>query len=205
MVLLGLLLSNVGCSQLLFHRSYLTEMEQDDSTYFNPTHDFPVVAGDTGRYWETPQERLSRTPASENEVLEDRGRKLLKQELRRLEGQQHEDDLVFYESYKHHLSTTSERIYFLKLDPFERKEYLFSRGIESHERQNASLSSDFYDPNSSDIVPGMTKDDVMSSWGKPARVEIAGNPSYENERWLYKTNGATKYIYFESGRVDGWE
>ena len=41
--------------------------------------------------------------------------------------------------------------------------------------------------------------------GKPMRVEIAGNPRYENERWLYRMNGASKYIYFESGQVQGWE
>jgi hypothetical protein len=45
----------------------------------------------------------------------------------------------------------------------------------------------------------------MNTFGRPTRVEVAGNPSYENERWLYSVNGATKYIYFESGRVEGWE
>ena len=57
----------------------------------------------------------------------------------------------------------------------------------------------------SNAVTGMSKSDVMNNWGEPRRVEIAGNPSFENERWLYSVNGATKYIYFESGRVQGWE
>ncbi len=51
----------------------------------------------------------------------------------------------------------------------------------------------------------MSKNDIVASLGKPARVEIAGNPSYENERWVYQFNGSSKYIYFESGVVQGWE
>jgi hypothetical protein len=51
----------------------------------------------------------------------------------------------------------------------------------------------------------MSKTQVLQSWGEPARVDIAGNPSNENERWLYSMNGASKYIYFEAGEVQGWE
>ena len=60
-----------------------------------------------------------------------------------------------------------------------------------------------YDP---EIEPdlNMTKEDVISSWGRPDRVDIAGKPSYENERWVYRRDGAVKYIYFEAGKVGGW-
>jgi outer membrane protein assembly factor BamE (lipoprotein component of BamABCDE complex) len=51
----------------------------------------------------------------------------------------------------------------------------------------------------------MSKSDVMNHLGHPTRVEVAGNPSYENERWLYTRNGASNYVYFEAGHVEGWE
>jgi hypothetical protein len=56
-----------------------------------------------------------------------------------------------------------------------------------------------------EVAIGMRKPDVLDSLGKPLRVEIAGNPRHENERWLYRLNGAPKYIYFEAGEVQGWE
>jgi hypothetical protein len=50
----------------------------------------------------------------------------------------------------------------------------------------------------------MSKDDVSSSWGKPMRRDVAGNPSQGNERWSYYRNGVLKYIYFAGGKVEGW-
>lgn len=55
-----------------------------------------------------------------------------------------------------------------------------------------------------DIFYGMGKNDVIRVWGKPGRVEIAGHPSYENERWSFFEGGEVKQVYFESGRVQGW-
>ena len=209
LIILGLALSNVSCSQYLSHRSYLSQMEHDDSTFFNPRTDFPVVVGDTGRDWETRKERLSRTPDTESEVQDDQGRRILKQELKTLEGRQADEDLAFYELHKRKLASTSEKIYFLALPQSERGEYLYSRGVEDTARTPAAESThvrdDAYGVRDSNLSSGMTKSDVMNLWGRPNRVEVAGNPSYENERWLYKVNGASKYIYFESGFVDGWE
>ena len=190
-----------SCGQFQTHRDYLSEMENDDSSFFNPRKDFPVVAGDTGRDWETNSERARRTPASSYDQQATKGRKHLDQELKQLEGKQSDAALVLYEKYKPKLSTTSEKIYFLKLSPHERRDYLSSRGFLKEERPHEEM----FALRQSKVITGMTKSDVMSSWGRPARVEVAGNPSYENERWLYTVNGATKYIYFESGRVEGWE
>ena len=97
----------------------------------------------------------------------------------------------------------SERIYFLQLSHDERQEYLGSRGL-LREPKYSSLEEQ-YGVRSEVVTLGMTKSEVMSSIGRPQQVEVAGNPNYENERWLYSVNGATKYIYFESGRVEGWE
>ena len=200
-----MMLSTVSCSQFLTGRSYLSEMEHNNGTYFTPREDFPVVAGDTGRDWETDEERNQRTPASEEDLRADRTRRQLKQELRELEGRQSDQALAFYDKYKRNLATTSEKIYFLQLPPYERKVYLSSRGFMQTERTPASYQAENYGARNTELAQGMSKTDVEMSWGRPSRVEVAGNPSYENERWLYSVNGASKYIYFESGRVEGWE
>lgn len=200
-----MLLSSVSCSQFLTGRSYLSEMEHNDGRFFNPREDFPVVAGDSGRDWETTEERNERTPTSETDLAAERGRRRLRQELRELENQQSDEALEEYDKHKRSLSTTSEKIYFLKLSSYERKEYLSSRGFMRNERAPASFDQQMYGVRDTNLSQGMTKADVEMSWGRPSRVEVAGNPSYENERWLYTVNGASKYIYFESGVVNGWE
>lgn len=194
-----------SCSAFQTGRTYLTEMEQDDSSFFNPREDFPVVAGDTGRFWNTESERRARTPTSIEEREEDLHSRSLRHELKDLEGSQSEESLNQYSSHKHQFRTISEKIYFLKLHPRERAEYLESRGFIADSGSSFSAYDRMKPVKKKDILFGMSKQDVMGSWGKPYQVEVAGNPSFENERWLYKVDGATKYIYFESGRVEGWE
>lgn len=201
LVFLILIMGLTSCSQFKTHRDYVAEMERDDSSFFNPRVDFPVVAGDTGRDWESTSDRKNRTPASVDEIQDNKSRRYLTQELRKLEGQQSDNALEQYEKNKHHFKTTSEKIYFLKLSQFERKDYLASRGFIKEETSPRQI----FAMRDSKVASGMSKSQVMENWGEPNRVEVAGNPSYENERWLYSVNGATKYIYFESGVVRGWE
>ena len=201
LIMMGL----TSCGQLMTHRDYVAEMERDDSSFFHPREDFPVVAGDTGRDWESASDRKNRTPASVEEIQDNNSRRFLTQELRKLEGQQSENALELYENHKHHFKTTSEKIYFLKLSQFERKDYLASRGFLKEKAPGHKPYEQMFAMRDSNVESGMTKSQVMQNWGQPNRVEVAGNPSYENERWLYSVNGATKYIYFESGLVRGWE
>ena len=64
-----------------------------------------------------------------------------------------------------------------------------------------------------DITLGMSQELVRKSWGEPSQVEHSGNPIYKNERWKYIRELPTvsgykrerRYVYFESGRVVGWE
>lgn len=198
------LIKSTGCSQFASQRSFLTEMESEDSHFFNPHQDFPVVAGDNGNFGITDVERAERTPASVEDVQNRQSTISLEKELDQLESKQPESALNFYNKYRHKLTSTSERIYFLNLPHNERREYLESRGMV----EQAPLYTErekFFATKQSDILLGMSKEDVTTSWGSPTRVEVAGNPSYENERWVYKQNGASKYIYFESGKVEGWE
>jgi SNF2 family DNA or RNA helicase len=196
----------VSCSQFHTGRTYLSEMEHDDSRFFSPNEDFPVVAGDSGRTWNSEREQRERTPASEEDVAEVRAKRSLRQELADLENRQTEENLKLYEAHLRDLPTVSERIYFLKLSPYDRKDYLMARGLIREPKRSRS-----FDPEKSfrlrdqALSLGMSKTQVLQSWGEPARVDIAGNPSNENERWLYSMNGASKYIYFEAGEVQGWE
>jgi hypothetical protein len=98
----------VGCGQLEIGRSYLSEMDHDDRSFFTPQEDFPVVAGDTGRDWLTDSERRARTPASESDLMEDRANRSLKNELRSLENGQTEDSLTLYDQYKNILKAHFE-------------------------------------------------------------------------------------------------
>ncbi len=62
------------------------------------------------------------------------------------------------------------------------------------------------------IEPGMDRYEVKSIYGEPTRIDYAGDPSYGNERWFYASpyslslsKSGSKLVYFEMGRVVGWE
>mgnify|MGYP001561987397 CR=1 FL=1 len=63
-----------------------------------------------------------------------------------------------------------------------------------------------------DLVQGMSMTDVREVWGEPGEVETAGSPTYGNQRWIYYTGlssqnglGSARSVYFEAGRVIGWQ
>jgi hypothetical protein len=63
-----------------------------------------------------------------------------------------------------------------------------------------------------EIILGMEFDDVMTIWGKPQLVEIAGNPEAGNQKWTYEESvnrswklKLDRVVYFEGGHVAGWE
>jgi hypothetical protein len=63
-----------------------------------------------------------------------------------------------------------------------------------------------------DLVPGMSSNDVAQAWGKPHEILYAGDPGIRNEKWIYTDHPARdgkilplKIVYFEAGRVSGWE
>lgn len=194
-------------SSCAFHtqRSFLTEMENDDRRFFNASQDFPVMGGDTGRNWNTKKQMLARTPSSQEDTLYNRHEQLLRRELKELESGVSDSAAKQYEKYGPKMKTVSEKIYFLKLTNTEKREYLEAKGYVDEPQNYYTRQEKQLALKNADIVLGMSKKEVTGSWGRPLRVEIAGNPSNENERWVYSFNGATKYIYFESGYVGGWE
>ncbi len=105
-----------------------------------------------------------------------------------------------------------ERIEFLKMNSFESKQrWLDARGLSTATQHYTTEIQDLIEQN--DIAVGMTKQAVHESWGDPEVVEVAGNPMYGNERWKYveyvsSVDGyqtETRIVYFEAGRVAGWE
>ncbi len=63
---------------------------------------------------------------------------------------------------------------------------------------------------SQDLILGMSTSDVRFAWGEPRDVENAGHPRLGNQRWIYQTGllgglGSTRIVYFEGGKVVGWE
>ena len=63
-----------------------------------------------------------------------------------------------------------------------------------------------------DITLGMPMGTVRTAWGSPTGVDTAGDSKGGNERWTYSDSlnsrygmGHSKVVYFERGRVVGWE
>lgn len=58
-----------------------------------------------------------------------------------------------------------------------------------------------------DVILGMTRQDVMASWGEPNQREVAGHGSNGHERWTYGSRyslGESRTVIFENGKVAGW-
>lgn len=58
-----------------------------------------------------------------------------------------------------------------------------------------------------DIVVGMSRSEVVESWGEPSVREIAGSGRNGHERWTYGSRYSLegeRYLIFEGGQVVGW-
>ena len=63
-----------------------------------------------------------------------------------------------------------------------------------------------------EIAVGMSMSEVRAAWGNPVQARVAGRGDTGNERWTYSTGfianpvlNPPKQVYFEEGRVVGWE
>jgi hypothetical protein len=55
-----------------------------------------------------------------------------------------------------------------------------------------------------DISEGMTKPEVMHTWGRPDRVELTPGAQGTVEAWAYEEGpNFTQYVYFQDGKVIG--
>jgi len=108
-----------------------------------------------------------------------------------------------------YFASDSQRLHFLKLNSYAAKEDYLARYININ-RYPASISSAIA---KQDLVPKMTKEAVIESWGKPENIEVSGNPIYSNEKWTYlnyvdSAEGEVeekRYLYFEKGQLVSWQ
>ena len=126
-----------------------------------------------------------------------------------LEGKREREQ---YFKNKPYMKNDYERIAFLRVADFETRErWLDAHGINGASTVHNPDVQNLVDRN--DIAVGMTEQAVRDSWGPPESVGVAGNSLYGNERWSYSEQIAStdgyrnekRAIYFESGRVVGWE
>ncbi len=117
-----------------------------------------------------------------------------------------------YFRHKPLMQSDRERMEFMKIPTFEaRNRWLAARGISAVNPHHPSEIQTIIEQN--DVTLGMSRQAVRESWGEPELVEVAGNPIYGNERWKYLEEVSSpegyqteaRIIYFESGRVAGWE
>jgi len=197
-----------GCSGWLHNRSYLKEMEQVKDNFFVPRKDFEVVSGDSGKQFRSKREITRRTPLTYKKRQQRRRKRSLLRELDQKEGGLSRRESKRYRRNEGLFNNDSERIYYLNLPIEDRLGYL------SRKRGNLKRL-DFADSKYTSfergairkrqLFVGMTKRAVKRSWGSPERVEFAGNPRQQNEKWTFYHGKSRKNVFFESGIVQGWE
>ena len=197
-----------GCAALLEERSYINEMDRDSDGFFVAGRDFPVMNGDSGEAFRSREEIRKRTPASKRSKALDDEKLSLENELRKKLADQDEEVLKNYNRDSQYLESDSERLYYLSMNGEERTNYINTKiqdmSDEEAFKQNSREFMKRRSVRSQEIAEGMTKDDVINLWGKPTKIEVAGHPKFENERWSFAEGGQVKRIYFEAGKVQGW-
>ncbi len=194
-----------GCALMLPDRSFIEQMERENDPFYAPGKDFPVVSGDEGEQFRSREEINNRTPSSARSSKLTRESASLKDELR-----EKEEDLDAYASEKYlknrkFLISDSDKLYYLSLSSNEQDAYIST--VKTDIKSEIELKTNMVSNRSihaREIFIGMAKTDVVGAWGKPAKVEIAGNPSNQNERWSFVEDGSVKQVYFEAGKVQGW-
>jgi hypothetical protein len=110
------------------------------------------------------------------------------------------------------LRSDEEKIEMLSIPSLEGRQAWINRGnVWARARVPENRMKELID--SQDISVGMPMEYVKRSWGDPLAIEVSGNPVYKNERWKYSRNvpGSDGFhqqkrsVYFEGGRVVGWE
>jgi hypothetical protein len=167
--------------------------------------DFRVVGGDSGSAFRTRDEIAKRTPASDRKKKSTIEEKSLKDELLQKEGMLSENEMADYTRDSKYLPSESDKLYYLSLSNSEKaiyigtkkQEYIDDFGNGKDLAKNRSVHA-------AEIKAGMSKDEVVKLWGRPAKIQIAGNPKFQNELWHFNEDGTVKNVYFEDGKVNGW-
>nr|WP_321270478.1 hypothetical protein [uncultured Tolumonas sp.] len=54
------------------------------------------------------------------------------------------------------------------------------------------------------IIVGMTKGDLVKSWGNPDHINESVTGSDMRQQWVYITSNGRQYVYVRDGIVTGW-
>lgn len=55
------------------------------------------------------------------------------------------------------------------------------------------------------VMVGMTAEQVRSSWGSPTKISNSVIGGHAHAQWVYRRDKVTtQYVYFEDGKVSGW-
>lgn len=146
---------------------------------------------------------------SQGDIHEIRKRQKVKELERTLNSNKEKEQ---YSKILPWLKNDEEKISFLSIPSLEgRQQWINGRRI--WDRAQAPQADMKILIESQDIALGMPQEYVRKAWGDPVSVETSGNPLYKNERWKYQkqTSSPSGYrkeirtVYFEGGRVVGWE
>lgn len=201
---LPVVLSLVGCAQLQRSSSSgYQEQQYSDTTA-------------SGRSYYDPQTRqtayeLGKDPAAltPNDLDEIKSRQKVRELERTLASKKEREQ---YSKVLPWLKNDSEKVAFLSIPSIEgRQQWINKNEIWGRSQAPQEEIKDLLE--SQDIAIGMPQAYVKKSWGDPISIEVSGNPIYKNERWKYQRHISTaqgfrqetRYVYFEGGRVVGWE
>lgn len=203
-VILGAIAFNLGCTHL--QRSadsgYREGISYSDETSRNQGYDRETrqTAYELGK---DPQSLTS------EDLQEIRNRQKLREKERSLSSKKEREQ---YSKILPWLKNDEEKISFLSIPSIEgRQQWINRNNIWSRAQAPQSDMKELIE--TQDVAVGMPQDYVRKSWGEPVAVEVSGNPIYKNERWKYQRQvstsqgfrNETRYVYFEGGRVVGWE
>lgn len=145
------------------------------------------------------------TPDQKQQIID---RKKLRQLERSLDSQK---ERLQYSKVLAWLSNDLEKIELLSIPSIEGRQVWINKNKIWSRVKDLKNFDEIVE--SQDIALGMPQDYVRKSWGEPSQIEISGNAIYKNERWQYLKQISTpqgykqqsRLVYFEGGRVVGWE
>jgi hypothetical protein len=133
----------------------------------------------------------------------------LKQLENRISGQREREQ---YSKALPWFKNDDEKIEFLEVGTYEnRQKWLTDHDFTGRAQRTTAQMQELAD--AQDIALGMPQTLVKKAWGEPTQVDVSGSPEFKNERWRYSKLISTpdgykpekKTVYFEGGRVVGWE
>ncbi len=208
--ILALLMTGLtACSSLDLGRSEVSGYSDSRAT---PSGAQEFYRAKRSQDWNEAREELGLPPGrelSEGEGERVQARVQLKQAEKTL---RYEQERRQYYALKPFFRSDFDRVAFLNQPNREARErWARAHNITTDETRFDQPTTGLIDNN--DVGRGMSRFAVKQSWGEPDAIEVAGNTLYGNERWKYTKQVSTddgykietRIVYFESGRVVGWE